>query len=214
MEKYKVCPNCGEHNDPRLIECQNCYTDLAAVKVVDEATENITYEPETQSPMVKICECGAENPPAARKCCSCDEDISDILPTPKVQNCCKQYVLAEVSGEYTYDVPNNSEIIIGRENVLKEFISNKSYVSRSHAKIVSPKKPNRSTTFFQIFDFYGCKPSKRERLKPFPFFFDHSGSTQMKSRRDFMPQGKVRIGHALHNGIRSNGAELVHIEID
>lgn len=29
-----------------------------------------------------------------------------------------------------------------------------------------------------------------------------------------MPQGKVRIGHALHNGIRSNGAELVHIEIN
>jgi len=137
MEKYKVCPGCGEHNDPRLAECISCGTDLFSVKVVDEATENIVYEPVTEPEMVKICECGAENPPAARKCCSCDEDISDILPTPKIQNCCKQYVLAEVSGEYTYDIPNNSEIIIGRENVLKEFISGKSYVSRSHAKIVS-----------------------------------------------------------------------------
>ncbi len=137
MEKYKVCPSCGEHNNPIFIECSNCGTDLMSVKVVDEATENITYDVESEAPMVKICECGAENLPAARKCCSCDEDISDILPTPKTQNCCKQYVLAEVSGEYTYDVPNNSEIIIGRENVLKEFISNKSYVSRSHAKLVS-----------------------------------------------------------------------------
>ena len=137
MEKYKVCPSCGEHNNPIFIECSNCGTDLMSVKVVDEATENIVYEPVTETEMVKICECGAENPPAARKCCSCDEDISDILPTSKAQNCCKQYVLAEVSGEYTYDVPNNSEIIIGRENVLKEFISDKSYVSRSHAKLVS-----------------------------------------------------------------------------
>ena len=137
MEKYKVCPSCGEHNNPVFIECSNCGTDLMSVKVVDEATENITYEPEIQTPMVKICECGAENPPAARKCISCDEDISDILPTPKADCCCKQYSLCEIFGAYTYDVPNNSEIIIGRENVLKEFISCKSYVSRSHAKIVS-----------------------------------------------------------------------------
>ena len=137
MEKYKVCPSCGKHNNPTIIECSNCGTDLMSVKVVDEATENIVYEPVTETEMVKVCECGAENPPAARKCQSCDEDISDILPTPKTQNCCKQYALAEVSGEYTYDVPNDTEIILGRENVLKEYISDKSYVSRSHAKIVS-----------------------------------------------------------------------------
>ena len=137
MEKYKVCPSCGEHNNPILIECSNCGTDLMSVKVVDEATENVTYEPEIETPMVKICECGAENPPAARKCGACDEDISDILPTPKAECCCKQYSLCEISGAYTYDVPNDTEIILGRENVLKEYISNKSYVSRSHAKIVS-----------------------------------------------------------------------------
>ena len=140
MEKYKVCPNCGEHNNPIFIECSNCGTDLMTVKVVDEVTENITYEPETETPMVKICECGAENPPAARKCSACDEDISDILPTPKAECCCKQYALCEISGAYTYDVPNDTEIILGRENVLKEYIVDKSYVSRSHAKIVSEGK--------------------------------------------------------------------------
>ena len=137
MEKYKVCPNCGEHNNPIFIECSNCGTDLMSVKVVDEATENIVYESVTETEMVKICECGAENPSAARKCCSCDEDISDILPTPQKECCCKQYALCEISGAYTYDVPNDTEIILGRENVLKEYIVDKSYVSRSHAKIVS-----------------------------------------------------------------------------
>ncbi len=137
MEKYKVCPNCGEHNSPIFIECSNCGTDLMSVKVVDEATENIIYEPETEETMVKICECGAENPPAARKCSVCDEDISDILPTPKTEDCCKQYAFCEISGAYTYDIPNDTEIILGRENVLKEYISDKSYVSRSHAKIIA-----------------------------------------------------------------------------
>lgn len=137
MEKYKVCPGCGEHNNPIFIECQNCGTDLMSVKVVDEATEKIVYENISEPEMVKICECGAENPAAARKCGSCGEDISDILPIPKTVNYCKQYVLSEISGTYTYDVPNNFEIIIGRDNVLKEFIYDKSYVSRSHAKIIS-----------------------------------------------------------------------------
>ena len=71
MEKYKVCPNCGEHNNPIFIECSNCGTDLMTVKVVDEVTENITYEPETETPMVKICECGAENPDSAKFCYNC-----------------------------------------------------------------------------------------------------------------------------------------------
>ncbi len=137
MDKYKVCPSCGQHNDPRFIECSNCGTDLMAVKVVDEASENINYEPQIETPMVKICDCGAENPPALRKCVECGEDISDILPTEKSECCKEQYVLAEILGAFTYDIPNEAEFIVGRENVLKEFISNKSYVSRNHAKFTS-----------------------------------------------------------------------------
>ena len=137
MEKYKVCPSCGEHNDPRFIECSNCGTDLMSVKVVDEVTENITYESEIEVPMVKVCECGEENPPAARKCIVCGEDISDILPSAKAEECLTQYVLADISGAFIYDVPADSEFIIGRENVLKEYIGEKTYVSRSHAKIIS-----------------------------------------------------------------------------
>lgn len=135
MEKYKVCPSCGEHNNPIFIECSNCGTDLMAVKVVDEATENIVYESVTEARMVKICDCGTENPPGARKCASCGEDISDILPTSKTNVCQKQYMLCEISGAFAYDIPCDSEIIIGRDNYLKEFIVDKSYVSRSHAKI-------------------------------------------------------------------------------
>ena len=137
MGKYKVCPSCGERNKPIFIECLNCGMDLMTVKVVDEATENIIYEHETETSMVKICECGAENSPAARKCSSCGEDISDILPASEEEYCCKQYCLCEISGIFTYDNRRDTEIILGRENILKEYISDKSYVSRSHAKIVS-----------------------------------------------------------------------------
>lgn len=137
MEKYKVCPSCGEQNNPIFIECSNCGTDLITVNVTDKATENIRYIPEAKETMVKMCECGTENPPGARKCLACDEDISDILPTSKSVGCCKQYTLVEFSGDFTYDVPNCTEIILGRENVLKEYICDKSYVSRCHAKLIS-----------------------------------------------------------------------------
>lgn len=136
MEKYKTCPNCGEHNNPVFIECSNCGTDLMSAEVTDESVEKESfYIPASETESVKICECGAKNPPGARKCSFCGEDISDILPKLQNEKCCDQYMLCEISGTYTYDVPYDSEIIIGRDHVLKEFIADKSYVSRSQAKI-------------------------------------------------------------------------------
>ena len=39
MEKFKICPVCGMHNKPNMIECIGCETDLTSVKATDEATE-------------------------------------------------------------------------------------------------------------------------------------------------------------------------------
>ena len=39
LEKYKVCPSCGEHNRPTSLECRKCETDLTGVRVVDSETE-------------------------------------------------------------------------------------------------------------------------------------------------------------------------------
>ncbi len=131
MKKYKVCPKCGTRFESAYEECDKCFVRLN----VAEEKEDIPLQKEPV--FIKKCDCGAENPPAARKCSSCDEDISDIVPTPKTEKSCKQYVLSEISGSFSYDVPNDSEIILGRENVLREFIFDKSYVSRRHAKLVA-----------------------------------------------------------------------------
>ena len=37
MEKYKVCPHCGTHNPPMMLECIQCAEDLTGVKVVDDS---------------------------------------------------------------------------------------------------------------------------------------------------------------------------------
>ena len=39
LEKYKICPVCGEHNSPSLLECRKCKADLTGVKVTDSALE-------------------------------------------------------------------------------------------------------------------------------------------------------------------------------
>ena len=39
LTKYKICPECGKHNPPNLLECRYCESDLTGVKVVDSETE-------------------------------------------------------------------------------------------------------------------------------------------------------------------------------
>ena len=87
LEKYKVCPECGKHNAPNLLECRFCEADLTGCKIVDKTTEAaVSAKPEQSASaeektvLVRICDCGAENAPQARKCKACGEDISDIIP--------------------------------------------------------------------------------------------------------------------------------------
>lgn len=143
MEKYKVCPSCNTKNEPALFECINCEADLTRVKITDEATERMIAEntatpSETQKKLVRICECKTKNAPNARKCSACKEDISDIIPTADVdmcQNTPATFILSSFDGQFAYRV-TSEEVIIGRENVMSEYLLNKSYVSRSHAKLV------------------------------------------------------------------------------
>ncbi len=145
MEKYKLCPACGTKNIPVLIECLSCEADLTGVKITDEATEKmveaITAEAEkpSMSPaLVRICDCGASNPANARKCGVCGEDISDI--TPEEEGCDESqqatctFSLTSVDGTFSYQI-EKGDITIGREHSLREYLSNKRYVSRSHATL-------------------------------------------------------------------------------
>lgn len=143
MEKYKICPSCKTKNPPTMFECINCEADLTGVKITDEETEKMIAEnaaiqaEATPKKMVRVCECGAKNAPNARKCSSCNEDISDIIPIPDVEEEKKEvasFVLSSLDGQFAYKITAD-DLTIGRENTMSEYLSAKSYVSRSHAKL-------------------------------------------------------------------------------
>lgn len=140
MEKYKICPSCHEKNEPTLLECIYCEADLTRVKITDEESErmqeNNSISEQQTAELVRLCECGAKNPPNARKCSSCGEDISDITPTPDTAEKPAEttFVLSSTDGQYAYKMTSD-EIIIGRENVMSDYLSVKIYVSRSHARL-------------------------------------------------------------------------------
>lgn len=141
MEKFKICPVCGMHNKPNMIECIGCETDLTSVKVTDEATEQAKITAQENSSenveekYVRICDCGCINSATAKKCVECGEDISDIAPILQSEsNTCK-YVMTSLDGEYAYEIKDGTAIL-GRENEMKEYLADKAYVSRQHAKIM------------------------------------------------------------------------------
>ena len=137
MSKYKICPSCGMHNPPTIFECIECETDLTSVRAVDELSEQIKTEEKsvpTTGKMIRLCDCGAKNLPSARKCSECGEDISDIIPTPDKEEATLHYVFSSTDGNYAFELTELS-VIIGRESVMKEYLSSKSYVSRNHAEL-------------------------------------------------------------------------------
>ncbi len=145
LNKYKVCPECGKHNPPSLIECRYCEADLTGVKVVDseaEAQQNAAIEapPTERAPvemeLMRICDCGAENPPQARKCKACGEDISDIIPKQVEKKAKKvfSYDLKSVDGSCSITI-DKPLVVIGREAELRDYLTGKMYVSRQHVRL-------------------------------------------------------------------------------
>jgi len=149
LKKYKVCPSCQFHNPPNKMECKKCETDLTGVRVVDEAIEELEKKKEIEQPpvageqqtsMARVCECGEKNPPQARKCKACGEDISDILPTPAATAKTKGYRLASIDGQISVSI-SESVFVVGREAELSTYLASKMYVSRQHCRFtVSAEK--------------------------------------------------------------------------
>lgn len=158
MEQWKICPACGEKNSPGSMECSACGYDLMSTPVVSaeaaeaakqtetappaalpggEAAQNPGSEP-APSAYVKICPCGAVNPPQARKCLRCHEDISDILPTLRQQTEPAQeglhFQLKDPVTGAQYPL-QTGVTVIGREAQFGEQLQDKPYVSRIHAKL-------------------------------------------------------------------------------
>lgn len=141
MEKFKICPVCGMHNKPNMIECLGCETDLTSVKATDEETENAknnSQEIEESQPKeeyVRVCDCGCINSATAKKCADCGEDISDIAPTVNTQRNECTFVMASLDGTFVFEI-KEGEALIGREHEMKEYLITKPYVSRQHAKLI------------------------------------------------------------------------------
>ncbi len=141
MAKCKICPVCGEHNQPVMLECFKCEADLSGTRVIDEDTEKAQTEQASQKSlsnishrMVRICDCGQKNPMQSRKCTSCGEDISMIIPTTDTENAMVKCVMSSLDGEYAYEVKGASTII-GRENEMQEYLAKKLFVSRRQAEL-------------------------------------------------------------------------------
>lgn len=145
MEKYKVCPACGAHNNPLFLECVDCEADLQNIPVVDEEMERAATQSDVQGTeaapvMVRLCDCGAKNPVQARRCSACGEDISTIMPSPDTAAtrdnapASQQYILSSLDGIYAYAIEEGSTVI-GREHEMQAYLLSKSYVSRKHAEL-------------------------------------------------------------------------------
>ncbi len=142
LTKYKICPECGKKNSPGLIECRYCESDLTAIRIVDDDTKPAEEIPAEfaavteKTELVRICECGAENPSQARKCRECGEDISDIIPSAKVKACEESfsYELHTLNDDFSVTI-DKPFIILGRECELKDHLKNKPFVSRQHAEL-------------------------------------------------------------------------------
>ena len=142
LEKFKICPACGEHNNSSRFECNKCETDLTGVKIVDEAilqsnqnapTDDVASS-NNNGELVKSCDCGVANPPQSRKCTACGEDISDIRPKLRENKKNKmRYSLHSIDNEFSFSF-DKPITIIGREAEMKEYLSAKLYVSRQHSK--------------------------------------------------------------------------------
>lgn len=139
MQRFKICPGCGEHNSPNMLECLTCETDLTSVRTTDEEEENMYLNNDNKvasdkDGYVRICDCGYFNSANARKCKVCGENISDIAPIQKNINIIFTPAIVSLDQKYIFEI-SDSEIIIGREEQMKEYLVDRCYVSRQHAKI-------------------------------------------------------------------------------
>ena len=144
MNKFKICPECGNKNPPDVSDCLNCDCDLLSVPVTEEQPEPVhSHSSEKiadKSKLFRICsECGEKNLPNARKCSNCGEDISDIIPTPddaaisEPENQSASFVLKSLDNKIIFKI-DAERITVGREHTMKDYLAAKIFVSRRHCQ--------------------------------------------------------------------------------
>jgi hypothetical protein len=138
--KYKLCPLCGfKCTNLKLVRCPECKKGNLPSIIKDDEINNAPQQTpaEESNELIRICDnCGTKNKSNARKCTSCNEDISDIKPTPCIESIpgSAGYELVSIDGKFQFDI-TKPLYIIGRNNEFSEYLSLKSFVSGIHAKI-------------------------------------------------------------------------------
>lgn len=141
IETYKICPSCGHHNAPNLIECEKCETDLQRVKIVYndlEKTNNVNeIKEEPKTSFIKICPfCQTKNQPMAKECSKCHNDLALVLATKENAPVTKKiYKLVSDDGECEIII-NNSFETIGRAFSKFSYLQTKECVSRRHLMVL------------------------------------------------------------------------------
>ena len=145
MSRFKICPDCGAKNPPDVSDCVECDCDLMSVPVTDEqqeAQKKVASKETTsaKNQLVRVCsDCDTKNPPNARKCSNCGEDISDIIPTADIESTPEPeiksaaFVLRSLDDRINFTIDRDN-ITVGRENELKDYLAAKTFVSRRHCR--------------------------------------------------------------------------------
>lgn len=148
MALCKICPTCGLHNETGALSCEKCDTDLSFASIVNEEIavdcqkvkelqQEEQQEQQDNAPTIhKTCPgCGKRNPPQARKCQYCGDDISDIIATAGDDLVETHYELRSLDGDYSFQIPCGCSVV-GREHEMREYLAAKPFVSRIHAKLI------------------------------------------------------------------------------
>ena len=112
--KFKRCSLCGyKCTDLKLARCPECKRgNIANVKIEDDEVSNTPIAPlaeprKEQNELTRVGDnCDTKIIPNSRKCVNCNEDISDIRPTPSEESSsgAVDNALVSVDGKFTFSI--------------------------------------------------------------------------------------------------------------
>lgn len=124
MNEYRICNICGRKNDVNVIIC-NCGNNMLNVSITQDEDNNDSNSDEPRRFVCKFC--GEEIDELDKICPFCDAALSEDISSENVY-----YFVSDDGKEQI--IPAGISIF-GRDNLMKEYLQGKYYVSDSHFTI-------------------------------------------------------------------------------